>query len=279
MDFNIYLMTNRARLRRARFVIKYMDIIDLMDDIEQLKLSMAALEGQRAMLGDAVVDAAIGSMREKLASLEKAAERKEATRRRKVISVLFADIAQAGSGPNDHLAQRGAGEPEAPQARAAAIARDAEELSEWMDELWATIDATIEAHGGQIDKHIGDSIMALWGAETTHEDDARRAIFGALAMQQALANFCQQRGLNLVMRIGINSGPVLLGSVGSSREFTVLGDTVNLASRLEQAAPPGRILISHDTYRVVCGQFNLHAMPPLAVKGKSQPVQSYLVEP
>jgi class 3 adenylate cyclase len=234
-----------------------------MDEIEQLKRSMAALEGQRAILGDAVVDAAVGSMREKLTGLEKAAEKKEATRRRKVISVLFADIAQAGS----------EGRPESREQR------DAEELAEWMDELWARIDATIAAHGGLVDKHIGDTIMALWGVETTRAEDAGRAVSGALAMQQELAQFCRLRSLGLVMSVGINTGPVLVGSVGSSREFTVLGDTVNLAARLQQAAPPGRILISQETYRVVCGQFGLRAMAPLAIKGKSQPVQSYLVEP
>jgi tetratricopeptide (TPR) repeat protein len=79
------------------------------------------------------------------------------------------------------------------------------------------------------------------------------------------------------MRVGVNTGPVLLGTVGTTAEYTAMGDTVNLASRLEHAAPVGGVLISHDTYRHVRGLFDVQALEPLAVKGKAEPVQAYLV--
>lgn len=242
-----------------------------MDEIEQLRESIATLESQRVILGDAVVDAAVSSMREKLAALELQAIRRESTRRRKVITVLFAEISLEGS------ELHGAGSP-ADWHERADQPNDAEDLSEWMDVLWTGIDATIEAHGGKIDKHMGDTVMAIWGAETTREDDAARAIRAALDMQRELANFCRQRKMALEMSIGISTGPALLGSVGSTREFTALGDTVNVAARLEQAALPGQILVSHDTCRVAGEQFHRQAVSPLVIKGKSQPVQCYLIE-
>ena len=97
--------------------------------------------------------------------------------------------------------------------------------------------------------------------------EAQRAIFGdsvvetmlgplraALAIQAAIIHFCRTRGAKLAMRIGVNTGPVVLGAVGTTGEFTAMGDTVNLASRLEHAAPVGGVLIGHDTYRHVRGR-------------------------
>ncbi|MBN1954499.1 MAG: AAA family ATPase, partial [Anaerolineae bacterium] len=231
-----------------------------MREREQLEQAIAVLEGQRAVLGDAVVDAALGPMREKLAQLQAQAVPPEPKRRQ--VTVLFADLLGF---------------------TAISETLDAEQVAEIVNALWARLDETIVAHGGHIDKHIGDGVMALWGAETAREDDPERGVRAALAMQATLAAFRQNlakthRDAPLHMRIGLNTGPVLLGEVGSTREFTAMGDTVNLASRLEQAAPADSVLISRDTYRHVRGLFDVLPQPPLAVKGKAAPVQTYVVQ-
>ena len=222
-------------------------------EIDQLKTGMAALEAQRAILGDAIVDSALGPMREKLAALE---AQSRADQQRKQATVLFADVSGF---------------------TAMSETMDAEEVAGVMNDLWAAVDRAITEQGGHIDKHIGDAVMALWGADTAREDDPERAVRAALAMQAAIGFFCETRGAALAMRIGINTGPVVLGAVGTTGEFTAMGDAVNLASRLEHAAPVGGVLIGHDTYRLVRGIFDVEPQAPLAVKGKAEPVQTYVV--
>ena len=223
-------------------------------EIDQLKAGMAALEGQRAILGDAIVESALGPMREKLAALEATSH---AGQQRKQATVLFADVSGF---------------------TAMSETMDAEEVTGVMNDLWAAVDKAILDHGGHIDKHIGDAVMALWGADTAREDDPERAVRAALAMQAAITTFCETRGAALAMRIGMNTGPVVLGAVGTTGEFTAMGDAVNLASRLEHAAPVGGILIGHDTYRLVRGIFDVAPQEPLTVKGKAEPVQTYVVQ-
>lgn len=227
-----------------------------MSEREQLEQAIAALEAQRAILGDAVVDVAVAPMREKLAALAAAASRE--TQQRKQVTVLFADVSGF---------------------TAMSETLDAEEVSATMNALWARLDGAILQQGGRIDKHIGDAVMALFGAPTAREDDPERAIRAALAMQQEIRTFMPdaQGQPRLQMRIGINTGPVLLGAVGTTGEYTAMGDTVNLASRLEHAAPVGGILISHDTYRHVRGVFDVQPLEPITVKGKAEPVQVYVV--
>ena len=115
------------------------------------------------------------------------------------------------------------------------------------------------------------------------ERDPERAVRAALDMQAALAELNEQlqreRGIRLSMRVGVNTGPVVVSHLGGRQgeDFAVVGDTVNMASRLEHAAPIGGILISHATYRHVRGVFDLLPQPPLSVKGKSEPIQVYVV--
>lgn len=228
-----------------------------MTEIEQLEQAIAVLEGQRAVLGDAVVDAALQPMREKLALLRTTPASLQPSR--KQVTVLFADLSGF---------------------TAISETLDAEEVTEIINALWTQLDNVITAHGGRIDKHIGDGVMALWGAETTREDDPERAVRAALEMQSALATLRQELAGNipLHMHIGLNTGPALLGEVGTTHEFTAMGDTVNLASRLGQAAPIDGVLISHNTYRHVRGLFDVLPQPPLSVKGKAAPVQTYIVQ-
>lgn len=228
-------------------------------DHEQLQQAIAALEAQRSMLGDAVVDIALAPLRAKLAALDRLHDEQTPNRhQRKQVTVLFADI----SGFTAMSGQL-----------------DAEVVGERMNTLWQHIDTAITNHGGKIDKHIGDAVMALWGIDRAREDDPERAIRAALAMQATLADFQASAGsFALQMRIGINTGPVIWGQIGTIGELTALGDTVNLASRLEHAAPVGGILISHDTYRHVRGVFDVQPQAPISVKGKSDLLHTYIVE-
>jgi ABC-type oligopeptide transport system substrate-binding subunit/class 3 adenylate cyclase len=219
-----------------------------MTEREQLKQAITQLEAQRATLGDGVVDASIAALREKLEALERT------PKQRKQVTILFADV----SGYT-----------------ALAETMDAEELSEVMNALWERIDAAIVENGGRIDKHSGDGVMALWGVEMVRESDPERAIRAALAMQAALAEL--KAGHDINMRIGLSTGPVLLGTLGTTGEFSIFGDTVNLASRLEGLAPTGGVLISHDTYQHVRGVFDVLEQAPIQVKGKAKPVQTYVV--
>ncbi len=223
------------------------------EEIEQLRAGMAALDAQRSLLGDPVVDAALGPMREKLSALEANAQPEQ---QRKQATVLFADV--SGFTALSEL-------------------MDAEDVAAVMNDLWALVDGAIRKNGGHIDKHIGDAVMAVWGADAAREDDPERAVRTALAMQAAVDEFCGNHYVPLSLRIGVNTGPVLFGRVGTTGEFTAMGDAVNLASRLEHAAPAGSVLISHDTYRHVRGIFDVAAQVPIQVKGKAEEVQTYLV--
>ncbi|MBI3942388.1 MAG: tetratricopeptide repeat protein [Chloroflexi bacterium] len=248
-----------------------------MSKYDNLEKAVAALEAQRPVLGDAVVDAALAPMREKLAALK--AQEAPIEQQRKLATILFADISGF---------------------TAMSETLDAEEVANVMNALWQRLDTAINRHGGTIDKHVGDAVMALWGIPATREDDPERAIRAALAMQAELADIRSTSSIGYYpshgasrtpveptgmekespafhMRIGINTGPVLLGAMGTKGEYTAMGDAVNLASRLEHAAPVDGILISQDTYRHVRGIFDVQSPPPLAVKGKSEPVLVYVV--
>lgn len=223
------------------------------NEIAQLRAAITALNGQRAILGDEVVDAALGPIRDKLAMLE---AKPRAEQQRKQATVLFADVSGF---------------------TAMSETMDAEEVAGIMNDLWAAVDQAIIDHGGRIDKHIGDAVMALWGAKTGREDDPERAVRAALAICAASEKFCVTHNAPMFMRIGVNTGPVLWGQVGTTGEFTAIGDAVNVASRLEHAASIGTVLISHDTYRHVRGIFDVQPREPLAVKGKAEAVQTYVV--
>ena len=143
--------------------------------------------------------------------------------------------------------------------------------------------AEIVKYDGSIDKYTGDNIMAIFGAPQAHEDDPERAIQAALGMQRALdlinRKLRRELGLTLQIRIGINSGEVLYGQVGGGafRSNTVMGDTVNLASRLEHASRVGYITVGESTYARARSSFVFTVLPPMDIKGKREPVQAYEV--
>jgi class 3 adenylate cyclase/tetratricopeptide (TPR) repeat protein len=218
-------------------------------DSEQLEAAIAAQERLRGVVADEIIDATIALLRQQFSALG-------AGQRRRQVTVLFADVSGFTA-----MSER----------------MDAERITAVMNDIWGHLDAVVLNHGGRIDKHIGDALMALWGADTTREDDPDRAVRAAFQMQEALAQFRIESGLEVAMRIGVNTGPVLLGGVGSTGEFTAMGDAVNVASRLEQASPKDGVLISHDTYRHVRGVFDVQRREALTVKGKALPLQAYVV--
>src|SRR5205807_191045 len=124
---------------------------------------------------------------------------------------------------------------------------DAEEVRDYMVSVWDRLDSVLQAHGGTIEKHIGDAIMAVFGAKQAREEDPEQAVRAALAMQSCVGQV-QDAGarLPLQMRIGIHTGLVVVGPLGDTGEFAATGDTVNVANRLEQSAPVGGVLISQD---------------------------------
>ena len=158
---------------------------------------------------------------------------------------------------------------------------DFEKVTDLIKDVWLRLDQVIVDHGGYIDKHIGDEVMAVWGAPYGDEDDAEEAVDAALALQDTLEEYIQnsnRKGVErLKIRVGINTGYVLAGYVGLRDEYTVMGDAVNVASRLEERADPGTILISESTYRIVRGVYEVQRLEPFSLKGKTQPVQAYQV--
>ncbi len=152
---------------------------------------------------------------------------------------------------------------------------DAELVAAKMNELWSHLDAVIADHGGRVDKHIGDAVMAVWGVASTSEDDPERAVRAGLALQAELRLWSS--GDELALRVGINTGPAHLGAVGVSGEFTAMGDTVNVASRVQHVAPLGRVVVTHDTYRHIRGVFDVDALEPAFVKGKEEAIRVYVV--
>ena len=161
---------------------------------------------------------------------------------------------------------------------------DPEEVKQLMNTCLRRLATEVKRYGGVVDKFAGDSIMAVFGAPAAHEDDPERAIRAALAMQSALSDLSNvlQRRYNreLRLRIGINTGQVLAGIVGSSRanDYTVMGDTVNTAARIQTAAREGYILVGEATYAATKEIFSYREMQPVQAKGKQQPVSVWEVE-
>src|SRR5262245_36412808 len=140
--------------------------------------------------------------------------------------------------------------------------------------------AEIHRYEGTLNQFLGDGFMALFGAPLAHEDDARRAVMAALAIRRALRDRASWIGAgDIAVRIGLNTGPVVIGRIGDNlrMDYTAIGDTTNVAARLQQIADPGAILISEATARLVRGDVRLDPLGALTVKGKSDPVVAYRV--
>ncbi|HMC37883.1 MAG TPA: adenylate/guanylate cyclase domain-containing protein, partial [Actinomycetota bacterium] len=157
-------------------------------------------------------------------------------------------------------------------------ALDPESLRRLMGRYFQEMKAVLQRHGGTTEKFIGDAVMAVFGVPRLHEDDPLRAVRAALEMRDALhelnEEFERAWGVRILARTGVNTGEVIAGDPDRGESF-VVGDAVNLAARLEQTAEPGQILIGEATYHLVRDAVKADALPPLAVKGKSQPVVAW----
>jgi adenylate cyclase len=155
------------------------------------------------------------------------------------------------------------------------------EINMILNEYFSRMTDIIFKYDGTLDKYIGDGLMAVFGAPMEKKDDPERAIQTAQEMRQELTAMMQKkrREKKFGIRIGINTGRVLAGNIGSPRrmDYTVIGDPVNIASRLEAIAQPNQILIGEETYRLVKGKFNIKKVGPKKAKGKSEEIMAYEV--
>lgn len=223
--------------------------------IQALNAAIAALEGQRATLGETVLELALAPLRAQLAHRT----RPQGLQRRQV-TVLFADVVESTA-----LAQR----------------LNAEDMLEVLSGALRRMAAIVEAHQGRVLRFTGDGLKAAFGMDETREDDAERAVRAGLAIlqvgrEQAEAAARLHGVTDFAVRVGVHSGDVALGA-GVEDDNTAMGAAVNIAARMEQSAPPGGLRISHDTWSQVRGLFDLQAQPPLPVKGVDAPMQTYLV--
>ena len=157
---------------------------------------------------------------------------------------------------------------------------DPEEVNDLISDCMVFLTEEIHRYEGTIAQFLGDGLLALFGAPIAHEDAPQRALYAALGMRERLRGYAlkmKQRGIDFNMRIGLNTGLVVVGRIGDdlTMEYTAMGDTVNLASRMESTAQPGTIQVSEDTYRLTEGYFDFQPLGEIEVKGKKEPVKAY----
>ena len=225
----------------------------------QIEATIAALEAQRALLGDQVVDSALEPLRRELAALRSRSAAAGGALRQ--VSVLFVDV--VGSTAMGQQLQP-------------------EDIHAVMDGALERFTAVIRSNYGRVLQYTGDGMLAAFGADAAHEDDVENAIRAGLGVieeaRRQEPDVLAKHGIpNFSVRAGINTGTVLLGA-GVDAEGSIRGAVVNVAARMEQSAPPGGLRISHDTYRHVRGVFDVAEQPPVQVKGVEAPVRNYLVE-
>ena len=232
-----------------------------MTDRREIEEAMSALEAQRTLLGEAVVETSLAALRQQLTpSTLPEITTSALSGERKLVTVMFADIS-GFTAMSEKL--------------------DPEEVRGMINACFERLGAVIDRYGGHIDKFIGDEIMALFGAPIAHENDPERSLRAALDMMAALEEFNREHGhmipKPLALHFGINSGLVIAGGIGTSQrqDYSVMGDTVNLAARLEDLSETGEILVGEATYRLTASFFEFEAMKPVKVKGKEQSVRVY----
>ena len=197
-----------------------------------------------------------------LAKLEAARVGRSMEGERRVVTMLFCDV--KGS-------------------TAMAETLDPEEWAEIMNGAFERLIAPVYRYEGTLARLMGDAIFAFFGAPIAHEDDPQRAVAAGLDIVEGISAYrtrvAAERGLDLDVRVGINTGEVVVGQVGSDLrlEYTAMGDAVNVAARMEQTAEPGTVQITAETQRLVAHAYDLEPRGAVEVKGKTQPVRAYRV--
>lgn len=225
-------------------------------ELEKLRTALAGLEAQRLILGDAIVEPALQSIREKINALEAQSGQQSGSDERRILTILFTDLVDS-----TRIAETL--DPEDYRALVAAIHEAA--------------GRAVLQHHGSVLQYLGDGLLAAFGLQEVSEQAPENAVRAGLDIQRGCAAL--QTHPPLKVRVGIHTGLVLVGELNllARQEYTASGDAMNLAARLQSAAPPGGILISQDTYRYIRNLFDVTAQPPVHLKGKSEPVQTYLV--
>lgn len=154
-------------------------------------------------------------------------------------------------------------------------ARDPEQVKNLVDRCFALLADDITAFGGRVDKVIGDAIVALFGAPIAHEDDAERAVRAALRMQDTVDHFDSDTGIGIQVRIGVNTGEVLVGAISAGDDYTAMGDVVNTASRLQTSADPGWVLVGADTHAATAETIHYRSVGLLHARGREEPLEAY----
>lgn len=199
---------------------------------------------------------------ELILKLEAARSRNSMVGERRVITMLFCDV--KGS-------------------TAAAEKVDPETWTEIVNGVFEIMIRPIYKYEGFVPRLMGDAILAFFGAPITHEDDPQRAVLAGLEIQEGIKSYVEdirlKHGLEFGLRVGINTGLVVVGEIGSDlrMEYTAIGDAINLAARMEQSAQVGTIQISDETYKLVAPFFDVESLGEVEVKGKSAPIQTYRV--
>ena len=181
---------------------------------------------------------------------------------RRVITALFCDVVNS-TGLAENL--------------------DPEDWTDLMNRAFQRLTAPIVRYEGTVAKLMGDAVLAFFGAPVAHEDDPQRAVLAALDMLASVGLLAEEirkeMGIEFGIRIGINTGPVVVGDVGSAQamEYTAMGDAVNVAARMEQTAAPGTVQVSQDTFRLIEPFFEVEALGGVELKGKSELVPAYRV--
>jgi class 3 adenylate cyclase len=179
---------------------------------------------------------------------------------RKQVTVLFADL----KGSMELLADR-----------------DPEDARAILDPVLERMMEAVHRYEGTVNQVMGDGIMALFGAPLAHEDHAVRACYAALQMQEAIGRYAEellrQKGVDVHIRVGLNSGEVVVRSIGSDlhMDYTAVGQTTHLAARMEQLARPGTTLLTADALRLVEGYVEVTSLGPVPVKGLPGPIEIY----
>jgi class 3 adenylate cyclase/tetratricopeptide (TPR) repeat protein len=194
--------------------------------------------------------------------LEAARESGDMVGERRIVTMMFCDV--KGS-------------------TAAAEQLDPEEWSEIINGTFEHMIKAVYKYEGTVARLMGDGILAFFGAPLAHEDDPQRAVLAGLDIIAETAPYGEKIktdwGIDIDVRVGINTGLVVVGAVGSDlrMEYTALGDAINLASRMEQTASPGTVQIAYDTYKHVSSLFEFEPLGGIEIKGKREAVQSYRV--